>query len=51
MANEVIKIITGSGNILSGKLLMFDIFNYTFHIIEITDIPENHKITRLGDYF
>ncbi len=51
MANEVIKIITRSGNILSGKLLMFDIFNYTFHIIEITDIPENHKITRLGDYF
>lgn len=30
MANEVIKIITGTGEILSGKILLINIFNNTF---------------------
>ncbi len=30
MANEVIKIITGTGDILSGKILLINIFNNTF---------------------
>ena len=30
MANEVIKIITGIGLVLSGKLLIFNILNYYF---------------------
>lgn len=35
MANEVIKIITGSGTILSGKMLMFNILTNSFKIIKI----------------
>ena len=47
MANEVIKTITGAGMILYGKLLIFNILNYDFHIITIDNIPENHDITEL----
>jgi sulfur-carrier protein adenylyltransferase/sulfurtransferase len=35
MANEVIKIITGTGLVLSGKLLVFNINDYSSRIIEI----------------
>jgi len=35
MANEVIKIITGTGKVLSGKLLTFNISDYSFRIIEL----------------
>ena len=35
MANEVIKIITGSGDVLAGKILLLNIFNNTFHVINI----------------
>lgn len=51
MANEVIRIIIGAGNILSGKVLIFNIYDYTFNILEVAGIPENHKITRLSDYY
>jgi len=51
MANEVIKIITGSGNVLSGKMLIFNIYDYAFNFLEIAGIPENHNITRLGDNY
>ncbi len=34
MANEVIKIIAGLDGVLSGKMLLFNILNYTFHIIK-----------------
>jgi sulfur-carrier protein adenylyltransferase/sulfurtransferase len=44
MANEVIKIITGSGEILSGKVLLINILNNTFNTITVTNIPENHNI-------
>jgi sulfur-carrier protein adenylyltransferase/sulfurtransferase len=50
MANEVIKIITGTGEILSGKLLLFNIMNNTFKTFNITNIPENHNINELKDY-
>lgn len=40
MANEVIKIITGTGTVLSGKLLLINILNNTFNIIKI---PSNKK--------
>ncbi len=49
MANEVIKIITETGNVLSGKVLIFNIYDYAFTVLEITNIPENHNITRLQD--
>jgi sulfur-carrier protein adenylyltransferase/sulfurtransferase len=47
MANEVIKIITGSGDILSGKILLINIFNNTFRTFNINNIPENHNINSL----
>lgn len=36
MANEVIKIITGTGNVLSGKMLIFNILNNSFNVIKLT---------------
>jgi molybdopterin/thiamine biosynthesis adenylyltransferase len=44
MANEVIKIITGTGEILSGKALLINTFNNTFHVFSIANVPENHNI-------
>jgi molybdopterin/thiamine biosynthesis adenylyltransferase len=49
MANEVIKIITGTGCVLSGKMLIFNIQNYSFHIIRIKNIPGNHDIKTMTD--
>jgi sulfur-carrier protein adenylyltransferase/sulfurtransferase len=51
MANEVIKIITGSGNVLSGKVLIFNIFDYKFYISDIKNVPENHNIIRLASEY
>ncbi len=51
MANEVIKIITETGNVLSGKILIFNIYNYAFKILEIQNVPENHNITTLCDEY
>ena len=42
MANEVIKIITGTGTVLSGKLLVYDINDYSSKIIEIETFPETN---------
>lgn len=47
MANEVIKLITGTGNLLSGKVLLFNILDYSYHIINVSNIPENHNIREL----
>jgi adenylyltransferase/sulfurtransferase len=44
MANEVLKIITGTGEVLSGKILFFNIFNNTFRTMTIKSVPENHNI-------
>jgi sulfur-carrier protein adenylyltransferase/sulfurtransferase len=43
MANEVIKIITGTGEILSGKVLLINILKNTFNTITVINMPENHK--------
>jgi molybdopterin/thiamine biosynthesis adenylyltransferase len=51
MANEVIKIITGSGNVLSGKILILNIYSNIYKILEITGIPENHNITELNEIY
>jgi len=50
MANEVIKIITGTGDILSGKVLIFNILYNSFRTIGIRSNPENLKITEPGIY-
>ena len=51
MANEVIKIITETGIVLSGKILIFNIYDYSFNILEITNISENHSIKKLDDNY
>jgi molybdopterin/thiamine biosynthesis adenylyltransferase len=48
MANEVIKIITETGEVLSGKILVFNIFNNTFTIINVKNNPKNHDIKDLN---
>jgi len=47
MASEVLKIITGTGEILSGKVLLVNTFNYQFTVIKIKSIPENHNIREI----
>lgn len=48
MANEVIKIITETGLVLSGKVLLFNILNNTFRTISVKNIPDNHNIKELA---
>jgi sulfur-carrier protein adenylyltransferase/sulfurtransferase len=43
-ANEVIKIITGTGEVLSGKILLINILNNTFKTFTVKNIPENHHL-------
>jgi sulfur-carrier protein adenylyltransferase/sulfurtransferase len=50
MANEVIKIITESGEVLSNKVLLINIFNNTFNTFNVTNIPENHRIKDLSNF-
>jgi adenylyltransferase/sulfurtransferase len=47
IANEVIKIITETGEVLSGKVLLINILNNTFDTFTVTNIPENHNIRDL----
>jgi adenylyltransferase/sulfurtransferase len=49
MANEVIKIITCTGEILSGKILIFNIFNNTFRTYSVNNIPQNHNINIISN--
>lgn len=44
MANEVIKIITETGELLAGKILLFNIRNNSFRIFNVKNIPGNHNI-------
>jgi sulfur-carrier protein adenylyltransferase/sulfurtransferase len=51
MSNEVIKIIVGMGNVLSGKLLTFDLLSSRFQTFEYKLEPKNREITKLfADY-
>jgi molybdopterin/thiamine biosynthesis adenylyltransferase len=47
MANEVIKILTGTGNVLSGKIFLINVFNNTFYTFFVNNNPENHNIKYL----
>jgi len=40
-ANEVIKIVTRAGNVISGKLLIYDAFNQVFNFLGIDKNPDN----------
>ncbi len=48
MANEVIKVITGSGMVLTNKVLLINIFYNTFRTFNVNNIPENHNIKDLS---
>ncbi|MGZ3862393.1 MAG: molybdopterin-synthase adenylyltransferase MoeB [Bacteroidia bacterium] len=50
MANETIKIITGVGEVLGGKLLFFDLLAMQFNLVDIAAVPENKNIKALIDY-
>jgi len=49
-ANEVIKMITGVGEVLAGKLLRFDALSVNFETFEFALNPENRKINSFADY-
>ena len=49
-ANEVIKMITGIGEVLSGKLLIIDALTLSFNTISFTRTEENTKMDKLQDY-
>jgi adenylyltransferase/sulfurtransferase len=44
LANEVIKIITETGEILTGKVLLINILKNSFNTFTVKNIPENHNI-------
>jgi len=50
MANETIKIITGIGEVLSGKLLMLDTLTMNQQIVRFAKQNSNSKIKELVDY-
>jgi sulfur-carrier protein adenylyltransferase/sulfurtransferase len=45
MSNEILKIITGTGTVLSGKVLVFSTSENSFRLLSVRNIPANHKIT------
>ncbi len=49
-ATEVIKIITGIGEVLSNKLLRFDALNMTFETFSFSLNPKNQEIKAFTDY-
>lgn len=49
-ANEAIKMITGIGNVLAGKLLVYDALSCNTFLINIERIEDNCKIKSLIDY-
>ena len=49
-ANETIKMITGTGEVLSGRLLIIDALHMHMQSFCFSVIEENKAITHLGDY-
>jgi len=48
MANEILKIILQTDNVISGKLLLFNILNYTISFNKISKNPKNLNISSLS---
>ncbi len=48
-ANEVLKIILQKGEVLSGKLLVLDIFENRNYMVEVRTNPENLKLKKLPE--
>jgi sulfur-carrier protein adenylyltransferase/sulfurtransferase len=49
-ANEVIKVITGVGEPLSGRLFLFDALAFETRVLKLAKDPDHVKITGLIDY-
>ena len=49
-ANEVIKMITGVGEVLSNKLLRFDALSMSFETFSFPLNPENKQVSSFADY-
>lgn len=49
-ANEVIKVITGIGDTLSGRLFLFDALTFDTRVMKIRKKPDAPKIEKLIDY-
>jgi adenylyltransferase/sulfurtransferase len=50
MATEAIKLITGIGETLLGRLLVFDALEMSWHEVKVRKDPNSPKITELIDY-
>ena len=50
MGTEAIKLITGIGDTLLGRLMVYDALDMTYRTIRIRKDPETPKITELIDY-
>ena len=48
-ASEVIKVLTGIGDVLAGRLFLFDAASFTARILKVNKNPDT-KITKLIDY-
>jgi len=49
-ANEVIKVITGIGDTLAGRLFLFDAFSFETRTVNVHKDPQQKKVTELIDY-
>jgi len=49
-ANEIIKIIVGTGEILDGKLLVFNLLNLNMKKLNLKIYPKNKKIRNLTEF-
>jgi molybdopterin/thiamine biosynthesis adenylyltransferase/rhodanese-related sulfurtransferase len=50
MATEAIKLVTGIGETLLGRLLIFDALEMSWHEVKVRKDPNSPKITELIDY-
>ncbi|MBI4647161.1 MAG: molybdopterin-synthase adenylyltransferase MoeB [Bacteroidia bacterium] len=50
-ANETIKIITGLGQVLSGKMLLFDALTLDYHLVTLSKDEKNSQIKELSDHY
>ncbi len=50
-AIETVKVITGIGEVLTGKLLIIDTLSQSHHKIGVPSIPQNHQITHLKENY
>ncbi len=49
-ASEAIKVLTGIGKTLSGRLMIFDSLDFTTHFLNLKPNPENKPVTELINY-